>query len=157
MIFRISNYVLDVDVEKTRDYYNTAESIGGINDCSCSGCRNYAKAVDFLPQEIASFFSNLGVEIKKAREIFVNNANADNTIYYGGFCHICGKLISKDETGNKEKAYFITDDFSVSFRDDCWLLDEGFPLPAIQLEFLADMPWVLDEVNDYPKDMTRRK
>jgi len=165
MIFRISNYILDVDVEKTHDYYNAAEYTG--DSCSCIGCRNYAKAADFLPQEVVSFFSKLGVDIKKVREVFVNNVNADNTVYYGGFTHICGKLISGESAyvpigantsrWEEEKAYFITDDFHVSFNDDCSLLDDNFPLPAIQLEFLADIPWVLEEANDdYPKDMKRR-
>ena len=152
MIIDFQNLTLDIDIEKTKSYYNTAEAV---SVCSCQGCRNYEKAVDRLPKEVVSFFSQIGVDIKKAREVYVNNANTDHTIFYAGWYHVCGKLVEKetalvynDITGYHqagEKAYVITNDFKVTFSSDCNILDSRFPLPAFQLDILANIPWVLEE------------
>lgn len=164
MIFEFPKFTLDIDVEKTRTYYNTADFVS--ESCSCSGCRNYEQAVDLLPEKIISFFSQFGIEMKKIREVYVNRTNADDTVFYGGFYHVCGKIIKgksawvavgKNTKHWKDKmAYAVTDDFKVSFGNDCSLLDENFPLPAIQVDISADMPWVLDEQNDYEKDSNRK-
>ena len=153
MVFTFSKFVFDIDVEKTKAYYDIAKFVS--EDCSCSGCRNYEKAIDFLPKEIISFFTKLGIEMKKIREVYVNCTNADDTVLYGGFYHVCGKLIKGDSAWisdnpteshwDNEKAYAITDDFRVSYQQECSLLDNNFPLPAIQLEILANIPWVLDK------------
>ena len=165
MIFSFPKFTIDVDVEKTKAYYDIANYIS--EDCSCTGCRNYEKAIDLLPKEVKSFFSELGIEMKKIREAYVYCTNADDTIFYGGFYHVCGKLIDGASAWvpdspslmhwEDEKAYAITNDFKVSCKEDCSLLDENFPFPAIQLDISADMPWVLEEQNDYVKDSERRK
>jgi hypothetical protein len=41
------------------------------------------------------------------------------------------------------KTFSITNDFKIAFHDKCNLLDKNFPLPAIQLEIEAKIPWVL--------------
>ena len=165
MVFSFSKFTLDIDVEKNKAYYETANFIS--EDCSCSGCRNYEKAIDLLPKEVISFFSQMGIEMKKIREVYVNCTNADDTVRYGGFYHVCGYIVdgesawvpinSNTKRWESEKAYAITDDFKVSCQDDCALLDDNFPLPAIQLEISANMPWVLAERNDYEKIMEQRK
>ena len=47
MIFTLGPYTLDVDVEKTKRYYDTAKSVG--EECTCDGCQNFEKAVGTLP------------------------------------------------------------------------------------------------------------
>lgn len=140
MIFEFSQWVVDIDVEKTREFYNNASFVSEV--CPCSGCRNYEKAIDFLPDEVISFFSRLGIEMKKIREVYVNYANADNTVYYGGFYHVCGKIIS-----GENKGFSVAKDFTVLFQSDCYLLEDNFPVPAIQIEILTNIPWVLNEDN----------
>ena len=157
MIIEFGNYIIDVDVEKTREFYRNAESVS--EGCSCDGCLNYEKAVDVLPSAIKIFFDNLGIDMKKVCECYVNTANKDGTLMYGGFYHICGNLIT-GESGwhkvsesyavwNNKVTFAITDFFHVSVQSDVALLEDGFPLPVIQLEFLADIPWVLDKENPY--------
>ena len=102
---------------------------------------------------------NFTIDMKKAREVYVNCTNADGSVLYGGFYHICGKIISGKSTwvpANPNHAYFdenktlaITKEFRVFFEDRCSLLNDSFPLPAIQLEIISDIPWVLDEQNEY--------
>ena len=165
MNFSFSKFTIDIDVEKTQAYYKSANFVSA--DCSCSGCRNYEHAIDLLPKEVISFFSQLGIEMKKAREVYVNYTNADDTVFYGGFYHICGSIVEGESawvsnTPNSkhwvdEKAYYITNYFMVSVKDDCDLLEDSFPLPAIQLELSVNMPWVLAEKNDYEKNAERKK
>lgn len=154
MIFELSGYTLDVDVERTKDYYKTARLV--INSCSCLTCRNFDKAADSFPQEITDFFVNLGADIKKAREIYAIDIRTDNAMHYGGWLHLCGKIIAGEVAPVKvvdPEEFFvlnanihkITDGFSVSFKKECNLPDESFPRPAFQLEIYADVPWVLEE------------
>ena len=165
MIFTFPKFTLDIDIEKTKAYYNSAHLVSA--DCSCSGCRNYEQAIDILPKDVTSFFSQMGIDMKKIREVYVNYTNTDDTVYYGGFYHVCGNIVEgesawiSDTPSSKhwedEKAYPITQSLKVSFKNDCDLLEKSFPLPAIQLEISADIPWVLAEQNDYEKDMERKR
>ena len=165
MIFAFGTYKLDVDVEQTKEYYKLATPIH--EACSCSGCRNYAEALSFLPQEITSFFVQLGIEIAKPVEVYVYCANADNTLFYGGWYHICATMTHGESpvvSTGQNQGYFdetktvpITDGFKVYVQKECALLDSKFPLPAVQLGIMADIPWVLAEKHEYPKDMSRRK
>jgi hypothetical protein len=94
MIFEFGNYKLDVDVEKTRKYYEIAKAIS--EECDCVNCENYANAIDFLPQEVISFFDQLGVDMRKSPEVYNvsgEGPGADNTIFYQGWYHVCGNII----------------------------------------------------------------
>jgi len=57
MIISTPKFTIDVDVERTKAYYNTAKLIS--EDCSCIGCRNYETAMDLISDEIVSFFCGL--------------------------------------------------------------------------------------------------
>ena len=50
-----------------------------------------------------------------------------------------------DESG----AFSVAPGFGVSFQNEIDLPDEDFPLPVIQLEISAAIPWVLDKENTY--------
>lgn len=91
MLFEIGQYRLDIDVPKTRQFYETADVVS--KSCSCDGCLNFERAVSKLPPVIISFFTNLGVDIRKACECYVNYADDDGTLLYGGFYHVCGILL----------------------------------------------------------------
>ena len=164
MIFQFSNFIIDVDVEKTREFYNTAPLITA--DCSCSGCRNYEKAVDSIPKEIASFFAQLGIDMKKSPDVHVHNPDVDGLVLYGGWYHLCGKLVSGESpwvsTGSgmhldETKLHAVSEGFRVWFQRGCALLADTFPLPAIQLELYAYIPWVLDEPNEYLSILAPKK
>ena len=45
-----------------------------------------------MPDEVFCFFHSLGIDMKKITEIYVNRANPDGTLLYGGFCHLCGTM-----------------------------------------------------------------
>lgn len=91
--------------------------------------------------------------------IHVNHVNDDGTLFYGGFYHLCGTLSEgrsawkslSDKTAywDAETAFSVSSNFHVSFHKDIVLLEKGFPLPVIQLDFTADIPWVLEKKNTY--------
>ena len=68
------------------------------------------------------------------------------------FCHICGTLLSgksawkptSDSTAcwDEKATYPLSPNFGVSFSDRIDMPEPDFPLPVIQLDFDADIPWV---------------
>ena len=157
MLFEFGQYQIDVDVEKTKTFYTKANVVS--DGCSCDGCRNYERAIGTLSHEIISFFDKLGVDMKKVCEVYVNCKNSDGTLLYGGFCHICGVLLLGENEWVSDsasashwedgKSFPITDSFHISFQKECSLLENEFPLPALQMEISANIPWVLPEDNRY--------
>lgn len=163
MRFQFGQFEIDVDVDKTREFYRNAELIS--EGCECPGCRNYEKAVDFLPNEVTSFFDSLGVDMKKAAEVWATMANPDGSVLYSGFYHLCGELLSCENNQAEmpmdkrrkglshwdvSRNYSLTKNYDISVFDECGsLIEEDFPLPVLEIEIDADIPWVLNEENIY--------
>ena len=157
MVFEFGSYKADIDVEKTRHFYKNAESVS--KRCSCDGCTNFEEAVAVLPQSVIKFFADLGIDMRKVCECYVNITNDTGTLLYGGFYHVCGTLLDGESAWKKindSTAYWddgaavsVSPNFRVSFQEDISLLETGFPLPVIQLEFSASIPWVLEKKNTY--------
>ncbi len=66
MIFTFGQYKIDVDVEKTKEFYSNAKTVS--TGCSCDGCLNFEKAVGKLPKEVRTFFADLGIDMTKVCE-----------------------------------------------------------------------------------------
>ena len=157
MLFEFGNYILDIDVDKTREFYIHAQNITA--DCDCQGCRNYVKWAEELSAEPKYTLENMGVLLEKTPEVYVNCSNEDGTLYYGGFYHVCGKIVrgknpwmtitENSRTFDEGTFVSLADGFRVSFTEDIDLLEENFPTPAIQMEILANIPFVLSERCDY--------
>ena len=162
MIFQFGQFEIDVDVNRTREFYKKMENVS--KGCNCTGCRNFEKAVDFLPGNVIGFFDTLGIDMKKITEVFVNTTNPDGTVFYGGFYHLCGKLLKGgsawiEEPTNTENAnlfhweqsnsYSLCKDFYVSFGNVNALVEKDFPKPVLTLDIQANIPWVLNEPNTY--------
>ena len=116
-----------------------------------------------MPDEVLCFFHSMGIDMKKITEIYVNKSDPDGTLLYGGFCHVCGTMtegksawVKTQETADsktfvwqKENTYSVSDDFRVSFQEECSLVEKEFPRPVLQIEIEAAIPWVLEEENPY--------
>ncbi len=70
MIFEFGRYKVDVDVEKTKHFYENAQTVS--KGCSCDGCQNFEQAAVILPQSVRRFFTNLGVDVRKVSEFSAN-------------------------------------------------------------------------------------
>lgn len=157
MIFEFGQYIIDIDTEKTKLFYNTYRNI--TEGCSCPGCRNYVAAVATLPPEVVGVFTNLGVDMKKVCEVYVCCTSIDKTLLYGGFYHICGNMLSGKSVWvstapsmshqEESRVFRITNDFCISFQNECHCLESNFPQPVLQMEISANIPWVLVEENTY--------
>ena len=159
MIFRFSDFVLDVDVERTREFYDRE----GKWQCSCLNCRNYDRAILTAPDTVLDFLRSLGIDPRKPAEVFNTTGmlEEDGTISYNGWLHICGTLAEGPDTvterGTEDGARCLSYRWDLAYRPDpaypfsilpvkeITLLPEDFPTPAVELEIDARLPWVLPE------------
>lgn len=163
MVFTFGKFTIDVDVEKNRTFYQTAEAL--TVGCGCKGCVNFEKAAESFPESVKAFFQGLGVDPRKPAEAYVNCSEENGKkLFYGGFYHLCGTVlkdnnawISQEVDGittvsyiNEDYLYEIDDGYYVIFGNggDA-LLEDGFPAPIITMDIEFHIPWVLDEENTY--------
>ena len=145
MVFTFGKYTIDVDVERTREYYKTAEFITDI--CDCDGCTNFEKATDVFPKPVRDFFDELGIDPKKAHDISTIYSIENGTkLYCEGDYFFFGTILKKE----REEELFnffdgstvkIVDDYSVKFgsnTDDTAIMWVDF-----------NVPWVLNKENTY--------
>ena len=157
MIFEFGQYKLNIDVDKTRLFYERSRLVTA--GCTCSGCHNYEQAVKNISSEVVEFFNDLGVDMRKVCEVYVNCRNSDDTLLYGGFYHLCGTLLTgktawvptsaSTSHWQESQAFQIAPSFLVSFQTECDLLENEFPMPSLQMEISANIPWVLSKQNPY--------
>lgn len=151
-MIRIGNYVLDVDVEATRQGYAGLPLI--TENCLCDSCENYLFAVDSFPEPVRQLFASLGVDVRRASEVFSSFCEDRQEFSYGGFYPIVGRILEQEETlyfqvndrlwkQNPEMVVRVADKFSVWFTEDCSLVPDGFPQPHLQMEISFYLPWVL--------------
>ena len=150
MILKIGAVTLDIDVERTRAFYEDYP----FNDCGCLDCRSFrAYAPDYEPS-VHEFFRSLGVrDVRQAIELCPLEETSGMCICDGWF-HLCGTIL---ENGNEIKNSIdergvenvqitpvwqkIGENFSVTvMNEELDLLPENFPLPAVQLEFCTTFP-----------------
>ena len=155
MIFQEGVYLIEHDPDRTRDFYARASD----TLCDCSGCRNFRAAVSQMPEALRSFLEQFGIDPAKPAEMSVLCTVTKDKLCYDGFYHLCGEIREGTEpfiqTGERsfqlDQRYVITlDEVQLWFRPDCALMDPDFPRPAIQLEVIFNLPWVLEEENTYP-------
>ena len=153
MIFDFGKFRVDVDVEKTREFYtNKAKTV--LEDCGCNSCRNYYEAIKKTPDRVKSFFDSLGIDPQKSPEATWYVTNENGMAYYTVTFHVVGTVIDSVNmykplgrntwTMIPENLYEIDENFKVGFTSDIFLLEKDFPEPCIQLEVDAHMPWVID-------------
>lgn len=163
MVFTFGKFTIDVDIEKNRAFYQTGEAL--TVGCNCDGCVNFEKATDSFPESVKAFFQGLGVDPKKPAEAYVNCSEENGKkLFYGGFYHLCGMILTGDNAWetqevdgittisyiNEDYLYEIADGFNVLFSAAGEaLLEDGFSAPVVTMDFEFHVPWVLDKENTY--------
>ncbi len=157
MLRNIGNYVLDIDIDATKQaFINMPPDV----QCSCDGCRNYNVAMACVSDDVKAFMESLGVDIYKASELMIPFELENGLISYMGFYHICGKIISGARPDNFREVHpteypydetnliKIGDNFEVGFKNECDLLPDSFAKPCFQMDIFADLPWVIERGDD---------
>lgn len=150
---RLKNWIIEIDFEKTKTFYDSYHLI--TDGCDCIYCMNYVQAISHLPFEVLAFFKSFEIDPRKEGEISHYCENDDGTHLYGGFYHIVGTLSSGPDVWVKtdkegSHAYLDTnlyelDGFSFGFTYRLSLVPDGFPEPTLQIEFQGNIPWVISE------------
>ena len=55
MLVEIGQYKLDIDIAKTKRFYDSDDRVSQY--CTCDGCLNFEKAVDFLSPAVRTLFA----------------------------------------------------------------------------------------------------
>lgn len=157
--FVFGSYKMRVDAERTRRYY-AGRSAPWIA-CDCAGCRNFAQAVETLPQAVADFFRALGVDPLRPAETCHYYADAPDSVFSSAWYHVVGELVAGDPAPDSRARYGaefgICDGVSVSAAAECDLLPDDFPRPCFQIElWFYRLPWLLDEPNPYFSGQEKR-
>lgn len=161
MLFTFGQYRLDIDTERTSAFYRTARTAA--ENCSCCYCRNYEQAAALFPDEVKAFFAALGADVMKPAEIWETDYDESGRFaHYNGFYHLCGSMLAgencwastyKDKKSevlalDEDSMAVVTEGFLVGFHENCDLMEENFPTPAIQMEIAFRVPWVLEMTPD---------
>lgn len=140
----VQDWLVEIDPEQTREYYRQWRT----SPCECLYCRNYRQACATLPQPVEEFLALLGVDLLKGGEVFELGAFEDETHRYGGFYHLCGRILEGpvDCKADWDRIKRVEiDNFRFGFSADLELVPGDFPAPVIQLEFEARLPWLLED------------
>lgn len=155
MIFRFGGFTVDVDVEKTKQFYEaSAQTL--TEGCDCIACQNFVKASKNFPMDVRSFFAQLGVDVCKAPDMSAMYGEQERQVlHYWGFYHLCGSILAGDNPWvadspesshwDPEKAYEVAPGCRVGFTERCALTEDGFPAPVIQMEVEMEVAWLLEE------------
>jgi hypothetical protein len=141
---RLSNWIIDIDTEKTKEYYDRLTVEEG---CTCAYCRNYIKACEAFSKEVLDFYKMLRIDPRKEGEFMEFETDTDKQLYMG-FYHLVGKIVKRpsNKTEKWDDLNIIkVDNVKFTFTDELDLVPEDFPKPVIQLEFEVMLPWLLEE------------
>jgi hypothetical protein len=134
------------DREATRRAYDCIK-IGGPEACGCCYCRNFAAdRSQIYPAEVRALFDGLGIDFTKESEVYEMGRLESGLRQYGGWFHCVGRIEAEGEEIEKFDLEGGTGPFSFYFHDKPNLVPACFQgSPLLQLEFNAQVPWVLQE------------
>ncbi len=153
MVTVVGPWVIEHDPDTTRRCY---ARIPWGNDCDCDPCRNLdALGEDAFPAEARHVLGELGIDFHKPAEVY-HIARLENGLQqYGGWYHCVGRIVSGRDASQPEavatppqhfEAASFSEHFSITCSSGRDLAPEVFgDLPLVQVDFSAELPWVLDE------------
>lgn len=148
MIFEFGRYIIDVNVAKTKAFYDSDLSFPTNDVCSCAMCQHFPKAILSSSDMILNFLYSLGINPVKAGEVFGSSDAEQSVDRYSGWYHIVGTILEGRLTSINydDTNAFVPDtktNFKVWFIDDTdkmgWI-QENFPDPVLEVSFSAVLP-----------------
>ena len=129
-------YVFEVDIERTIDYYKTHSL------CECVCCKNFYAQIKGKFPKLESFLADFGIDIEKPDNCMSIELN-DEIQYIGIDYTVCGKIstMSEYEIDIHDNLFFslvITDGFSSTNEQT----GDYF---TISVSNVFELPWVLNK------------
>ena len=155
---KYKDWIFEVDFSRTKEIYSNLE-FGSPENCKCNECLNFAKNRDKIyPSEIKELFNELGIDYNKESEIY-HIVRIENGLHnYGGWFHFKGRIkegkdckIKLQNGGSTWESIKISENFEIAFMKDNALnnFSENEKNELIQIEFIANSEWVIDEKLEY--------
>jgi hypothetical protein len=95
---------------------------------------------------VSSLFDELGINSCREAEVYQMGRLESGLHQYGGWLHFVGRIEEKTDRVGKFDLEGGTGPFTLYFHDKPVLIPDPFrALPLLQLEFTAQVPWVLHE------------
>ena len=143
---RIAKWLLEIDVDRTRDFYKT-----DIDICGCSDCTNFVEACEQLDKSAANLFNNLGINPAMPANLSSFPTEEPMIKYYIGNYHLVGKVLKGEShklSNPNETNINEIKNYNFEFSNELEFVPEDFPTPILQLNFEAIIPWILEEDPD---------
>lgn len=146
MLFEFGRYIVEVNIEATKAFYNSTRSLSTNEACKCDRCQRFPKAILSSSNAVLDFLYRLGIDPTKAGEVF--GTSDDDVDRYYGLYHVVGTLIEGRVTDINcdESNAFVPDlntNFKVWFEDNPvkmgWI-EKDIPSPTLEISFSAELP-----------------
>jgi hypothetical protein len=148
---RFGRWELSCDPRTTR-YAYARVSVAGPEQCGCEPCRNFVAArMQVYRAEVLELFEKLGISANREVEVYHMGRLSSGRHLYGGWFHFVGSILSGADAAREVAENLWRPDlepadenFSMGFTSHLALVREPFVgLALVQLEFTAEVPWVL--------------
>jgi hypothetical protein len=137
---------LSCDCEASRRGYQLVP-VGAPEACGCLYCRNFAATRSHVyPAEVLALFEQLGIDPSREAEVYHMGPLQPGLHRYGGWFHFVGRIEAEGESVGKFDLEGSPGPFKFYFAENRALAPKSFEgLPLVQLDFEADVPWVIEE------------
>jgi hypothetical protein len=150
--FNFGRWEIESDTEATRRAY--AEILkGSPEECSCEPCVNFIAArTQIYSSEIVAMFGELRIPTDREAQIYHMCQLPSGFHLYGGWFHFVGRILSGADAAKQIRENVWQPDlessngrFKFGFTSRVQQVRKAFEgLPLVQLEFSAEVPWLLD-------------
>ena len=151
---KFARWELESDPLMTRDIFGRLLT-GAPEACGCAPCRNFAASRNqAYPADVTRLFELLGIAMDREAEVYHTHRIAPGKHHYGGWFHFVGTIVrgsdAAKQIGTTSAWSFdleeVSPAFKMGFTRRIGLLKAPFKgHPIVQLEFQAEVPWLLSE------------
>ena len=146
MRFKFHGWTVEVDVDATRRAYATG-SPGASVECGCDECANFIAAREagyVYPVAVAKLLSDMGVDLSRESEVFLEGPAGRGAVVYGGWFNVAGELVH-----DAGEAVEVEPGFELYALPEGAMVDDAFgDAPVFRIEFQVLVPQM---------DSTKRK
>jgi hypothetical protein len=136
--FEYRGWVAKVDVDATRRAYATG-SQGASVECGCDECANFIAAREagyVYPDEVAKLLQDMGVDLSRESEVYVDGSAGRGTVVYGGWFNVAGELVRE-----AAEAVEVEPGFELYALPEGAMVDDAFgEVPVFRIEFQVLVP-----------------